>query len=73
LKQCQLIFIFGILFVITPKQFDLKQTIYKSNQMNKLSLLTIYLRKIVSVLVNSISLQVLGIKGMFLPLVSLEV
>jgi hypothetical protein len=41
--------------------------------MNKLSLLTIYLRKIVSVLENSISLQVLGIKGMFLPLVSLEV
>jgi len=41
--------------------------------MNKLSLLTIYLRKMVSVLVNSISPQVLGIKGMFLPLVSLEV
>jgi len=41
--------------------------------MNKLSLLTMYLRKMVSVLVNSISLQVLGINGMFLPLVGLEV
>ena len=41
--------------------------------MNKPSLLTVNLRKMVFVLITSISVQVLDIRGIFIPLVSLEV
>jgi hypothetical protein len=41
--------------------------------MNKPPLLIIDLRTMASVFINSISVQVLGMRGIFLPLVSLEV